>query len=105
MQNRTPKPHRVTIWLTPADHALLLLRKGSAKPGGCASHLLSDTLNNRAPTRNVPEINLAAWRVLSRLAGTLEALAKQSVIARIDADETKKALTQFREAMIGATQE
>ncbi len=94
---------RVTLWLEPLELTLLMQVKGSSKPGAAAHRILSEALGTRAESPSIPPVNLDAWRVLSRLAGTLELLAKKSLVTHVTKTETLEAVQKFREALICAS--
>ncbi len=91
------RTHLVKTFLNDDEMKSLLNTKGSARPG---THLRRCFLSSRSS--EIPALNLEAWRVLSKCAGSLEQLAKSSVIGRADADALKTEINVFRDSLIRA---
>ena len=91
------RTHLVKTFLNDDEMDLLLKSKGSARPG---THIRRCFMSSRSA--EIPALNLEAWRVLSKCAGSLEQLAKASVINRVDADALRTEINVFRDSLIKA---
>ena len=91
------RTHLVKTFLSDDEMDLLLKAKGSARPG---THIRRCFMSSRSS--EIPALNLEAWRVLSKCAGSLEQLAKASTIARVDADALRAEINVFRDSLIKA---
>ena len=91
------RTHLVKTFLNDDEMDLLLKSKGSARPG---THIRKCFMSSRSA--EIPALNLEAWRVLSKCAGSLKRLAKASVINRVDADALRTEIDTFRDSLIKA---
>lgn len=92
------RTHRITAFVNQAELDAIDAARGSAKRGS----FLRNCFTNRRQKTATASLNREAWLVLSRCAGTLETLAKMSVIQRADAETVKREVALFREALICA---
>ena len=95
------RTNRITVFVSQAELDAIDRARGSAKRGS----FLRNHFTNRTRPMATASLNREAWLVLSKCAGTLETLAKMSVIGRTDAETLKRELTAFREALICARTE
>ena len=92
------RKNRITVFVSDEELDVIDHAKGRAKRG---SYLRECFTQHTQPEREV-SLNKEAWVVLSKCAGTLETLAKMSVIGRADADAAKREVADFRLALIVA---
>ena len=93
------RTNRITVFVSQAELEAIDRARGSAKRGSFLRHSFT---NRRQPQKAAFALNREAWLVLSRCAGTLETLAKMSVVGRADAEIVKREVASFREALICA---
>lgn len=95
------RTHRITVFVNQAELDAIDAARCSAKRGS----FLRNCFTNRRHPQATASINREAWLVLSRCAGTLETLAKMSIVGRADAEIVKREVASFREALICARTE
>ena len=92
------RTNRVTVFVSDEELAVIDRAKGPSKRG---AYLRECFTQHTQPEREV-SLNKEAWLVLSKCAGTLETLAKMSVLGRADAETVKREIADFRLSLIVA---
>ena len=92
------RTNRITVFVNDAELDVIDRAKGQSKRG---SYLRGCFTQHTQPEREV-SLNREAWLVLSRCAGTLETLAKMSIVGRADAETVKREIADFRLSLIVA---
>ena len=92
------RTNRITVFVNDAELDVIDRAKGQSKRG---SYLRECFTQHTQPEREV-SLNKEAWLVLSKCAGTLETLAKMSVLGRADAETVKREIADFRLSLIVA---